>query len=234
MEGKDILGSQLHGLGVDDPDTAEAGDGVSRNDEDILQDPAGEVGAYGLADTKGCLFAPQAKGVFNARDGEEFEGIGVEGALCAQDAGRPLVAGVLDQSIPQGDGEGRVVGVLREGDVGEAACGDRQAYFAVVGCEDLAEGCGRPDGLSDSHRTGENPAIEWSGDPRALQVALGTGFLCLGEGKGLPGGLELGFTAHEGTGLVLVSEVLPVEPGLFRPCFLLIEVELGAGNLSLG
>ena len=125
---------KFHFHGFNENDFIGAAEGFAGNDEDVFNEFAFEGGANRLSDPEGRGgFGIQAKGVIDAGDDEEFAGFFVEDSLGSYDRPLPGLRVFLGQGIGEGDGDGSVVGVVRENDMREFTGGERDADFGEVG-----------------------------------------------------------------------------------------------------
>lgn len=111
---------QFHFHGFNENNFIRSAEGCTGNDEDVLNRFAFEGGANRLPDPERSVdFGIQAEGVIDTGDDEEFAGLFVEDSLCSYDRPLPGLWVFLGQGIGEGDGDGRVVGVVGENNMGK-------------------------------------------------------------------------------------------------------------------
>ena len=124
---------QFHFHGFNENDFIRSAEVFAGNDEDVLNGFAFEGGANRLSDPERTVdFGIQAEGVIDTGDDEEFAGFFVEDSLGSYDRPLPGLRVFLGQGIGEGDGDGRVVGVVGENDMGKFTGGERDADFGEV------------------------------------------------------------------------------------------------------
>lgn len=125
---------EFHFHGFNENDFIGAAEGFAGNDEDVFNGFAFEGGANRLSDPeRSGGFGIQAEGIIDAGDDEEFAGFFVEDSLGSYDRPLPGLRVFLSQGIGEGDGDGRVVGVVGENDMREFTGGERDTDFGEVG-----------------------------------------------------------------------------------------------------
>lgn len=140
----------------------------------------------------------------------------------------------IGEGVGQYDLDRSIVFRLGEFHERKLGWGKRQADLYGGAAENLAKRGGRTDGLADADNAGFNAAIEGGSDFGAVEVAAGLFKIRL-RGADISLRLaELRHTEHEGRGFLVVSDVLPVQTGLFRTSLLLDQRGLGAGEAGFG